>query len=81
MRDVIRCFVRGAQHLTCQRHRTEKISISIGRLEAKHPTTLLTVDDLAEIYVMDETDNEVNDDNDLVDYVEWGRTRSLASHL
>lgn len=45
MRVVKRCFVFGQDHLARQRHTREEVFGTIKKLNAKHPTTLLTVED------------------------------------
>lgn len=43
-------FVRGQDHCARQRHTRDEVSAAINKLEAKHPTALLTVENLSSIY-------------------------------
>lgn len=70
MCGVKRCFVFARKHLACRIHGREELSEATERLKAKYPTVLLTVENLAGIYEMNGTDNEVEHYEELEDYVQ-----------
>lgn len=71
MRDVKGCFVCSKDHLDCERHGSEEISEAIERVNAKQPTAVFTIEDLATTYEIDGTADKVEDDEELDDHVQW----------
>lgn len=78
MREMKGCFVCGEDHLACEEHSREKISIEIERLKAKYPTALISIEDLASIYQMDETDEEGENNEDVGDQMKWAQGENAS---
>lgn len=66
-----RCLVCGESHYARRRHGRGEVSEAIERLKGKHPTVLLTVEDLAKIYQMDELGEKEGNDRDFDGHLEW----------
>lgn len=78
MRGVRGCVACGEDHLAQQRHGGEEVSKAMKRLKAKHPTYLFTVDHLATIHQMDQSEETEGNDRDLGDHVEWVKKEEHA---
>ena len=63
MRGVKGCFVCGQDHMANNRHSREEVTAAINRLKSRHPSALLTIEDLSSVVNM-VNDNDIDQDKD-----------------
>lgn len=75
------CFVCGKDHRANQKHPGEEVTSAIEKSKSRHPTTLLTVEDLSEIGdMMASDDDETTTDSELlVMWAEDGENYFIAN--
>lgn len=64
MRGVKGCFVCGKDHRANKKHPRDEFTLAINRLKAKHPSALLTIEDMHSVIMMAQTDDENDGSNE-----------------
>lgn len=78
MRGVRGCFVCGRDHRANDRNRREEVSQAIRKLKEKHPSALITIEDLNALYNQSDPDDE---DAESGNDVKWADDESGDSDL